>query len=272
MKTEQLTPEDVARRATSPAAALDVSIEVWTNRAKMDEEQLKSVCLSPEMCGLCQWYGMSSGPVCNANRRGKCPLSTSGLVCCTEFDVASEVLEHLQYESAQNVAEVRAAFWNMVARLESEKVKLPKEEPKKKCEKLPIRHGDYGIWPGNSVDPFVVDLSAEDSVYLHLLWPDQDRRNRWRRDNGCVKSIKPLGNIFDDLAALREDVTDFAIKSTHAGGRFNRVIEVTEDGDGDVNINANLEWSTFQKQDVEALILKLRQLLATAERKAEDDC
>lgn len=88
-------------------------------------------------------------------------------------------------------------------------------------EKKPkLRHGDYGLWDREA------SLSSDNLTFIalevgdKLHWLSKDNSNStYKKDCGPVDyknldDFVKLGNIFDDLKALQEDVTEFVSHST----------------------------------------------------------
>jgi hypothetical protein len=124
-----LSVEQVKARATSPLAALEVSIEVWVCKANLPDDELRNAPMGHGVCGFCQYYGKIEIYLfvgCAAGGHGECPLSVfrvDGQVCCPEYNEASQRLEKHK-DGIASASQVRSAFWAMVARLEKEKEKL----------------------------------------------------------------------------------------------------------------------------------------------------
>lgn len=264
MKT--ITEADVKARATTPEGALEVSIEKWRQRAEASADSLLTGyrgewAPSSELCGLCAYYTCKGG--CRS-----CPITTKGsssYSCTAEYHEAVNLYDDF-FEGDVTIAELRAAFWKMVARLESARKDLPKSEPKPKERE--IRHGE------------LVQCAKGARIYVAMeQTPSSDKWNIWGDGyiNGKVSKgdnyYKSIGiNIFDDLAALQGDVTRFEVRSTHSSGRYSGILEAVICPS---SANANLFFSmdqealsgTFELPDLKEISLKLRQLIATMERK-----
>lgn len=130
-----------------------------------------------------------------------------------------------------------------------EQIKKKAAESKSAAEPKPeLRHGDYGYDDDGTTRICILDgINSEAS---QRLWP-----------------TRVLGNIFDDLKALGEDVEE--VKATDPQNNREARFRVNMNGglyvelqeaNGDRCKNINLPADTF---------LKLRQMLATHKRKEE---
>ena len=128
------------------------------------------------------------------------------------------------------------------------------------AEKEPeLRHGDYGIsrigFPGMVVrERHGGTLRTADSDYI---FP-----NETVEENSFSPELL-LGNVFDDLNAMQEDVTEFGFDETRRAYRFN-----VEDGRHCIWLKDGLGAEIhIDKKDIPTFILKLRQMEATLERR-----
>lgn len=252
-----LTPEQIQARATSPREALLVSKEEWTWRAQASEKELKQLesLSSTSRCGLCCYYNC-----------GKCPLNVRGLVatqggCGSEFKEAYRL--HCEWKEGEvKISKLRSAMWSMVARLDSELAKLPEEKkPEPKKEEPKLRHGDYKVTKGGSVQFFVRDDSHDPIRLCQEDYMFSGSVNNWAiiSDEDVVDS----GNFLDDLAALQEDVEKYENQNKAIGSFVKSCIESNpklifiETGEygRSLSLDEALEFS-----------LKLRQMVATAKR------
>ena len=135
------------------------------------------------------------------------------------------------------------------------------------AEKKPkLRHGDYGEWYGPNKNSFILDLSEATNNEYYGLWrvEDGDIGTRIGHSEANFSKSTILGNIFDDLRALQEDVTEFEIDAganqfATKASFFPNHVNIADEG-GEVAINYR-NLSTF--------ILKLRQMEATLKRRQE---
>ena len=147
-----------------------------------------------------------------------------------------------------------------MARLEKVKREIAEEAKPK------LRHGDYGEWFGPNKNSFILDLSEATNNEYYGLWrvEDGDIGTRIGHSEANFSKSTILGNIFDDLKALQEDVTEFEIDAganqfATKASFFPNHVNIADEG-GEVAINYR-NLSTF--------ILKLRQMEATLKRRQE---
>ena len=129
-----------------------------------------------------------------------------------------------------------------------------------KMEESELRHGDYG---------FSSNRQAAVHVTLH-----GSGKETAMCDVGVLESlVSPLahdpevviGNIFDDLKALSEDMEEFKIEN---GSRA--AVMCKMDKDGDLRIQNDFPQLIFiLPKHIDAFILNLRRLQATAKRRAK---
>lgn len=248
-----LTPEEIKARATSSREALVVSIEVWTERARTSEKELKQTVLAADKCGLCHYYGFMSRKS-SSNHEG-CPLhDVPGRVCCLEYHAASDVLEAWQ-DGKGNLTKVRIAFWSMVARLEDELVKLPEKKPEPKKEEP--GHGDYKVTKGGSAQFFVRDDSHGPIRLCQEDYMFPGPANNWSIISD--ENVVDRGNFLNDLAALQEDVEDYENKSaigflrSHIDGNGRDIFIQTGGCGKSLSPDESLKFSLWLRQAVAQL-------------------
>lgn len=109
-------------------------------------------------------------------------------------------------------------------------------------EKLELRHGDYGLsLTGNHPRLYVYDKG--------IRWVSQSAV----KGHNCVPENLILGNIFDDLKAMAEDIEVFKIGNC---------MVAKLGGNGELIFNC----IRVEAENLPACILGIRQLQATAER------
>ncbi len=136
------------------------------------------------------------------------------------------------------------------------------ESQRAEAEKPKLRHGDIRQWGCSGVG--IVDLSEPAP---HVLWVDGDLRNSKTQDVilSRSKSTGNLKDIFDDLKAMQENLTEFTLGK---GLRENTVyleacrLIIRPEKPGSVIVDI---------KDLPAFILNLRCLQATQERKNAKD-
>ena len=121
------------------------------------------------------------------------------------------------------------------------------------AEKPELRHGDIRLW-NPSGDIGIVDMSEPNP---HMIWESHDLRNAKNKDNilSQSKSIGTLQEIFDDLKALSEPLTEFFL-----GPQLFSV----DDG------NIRTAGCIYQTDRIRIFIDDLRRLLHTAEQAKND--
>ena len=84
------------------------------------------------------------------------------------------------------------------------------ESQRAEAETPKLRHGDIRQWGCSDGCVGIVDLSEPAP---HVLWPGDDLRNSKTQDVilSRSKSIGNLKDIFDDLKATQEDLTEFTL-------------------------------------------------------------
>jgi hypothetical protein len=121
-----------------------------------------------------------------------------------------------------------------------------------------LRHGDYGTCTNGLT--FVISGNTHDAIANMSI----NTRETWGANSGTglYNTATVLGNIFDDLKALQENVTEFEYENT----RF-------EIGDDEMNAN-RIKMTTHEGKKEwwltlsPALILGLQQMQATQQREA----
>jgi len=122
------------------------------------------------------------------------------------------------------------------------------------AENPKLRHGDYGIDETN--ERFVV---AEQSTLVgspKAFYADQGGQ---RRADEHIPSKYRLGNIFDDLKALQEEVTEFDL------GKYTGYWS----GVGCLVIKDAIEKIVIEPDSINEFIRKLSQMWATQKRQAK---
>lgn len=245
-----LSVEEIKERSTTLRGALEASRDEWAWRARATEKELKDYLDPTEVdwvdrCGVCQFNG--------PNNCMNCVLyhGTKGR-CGPEFTKASRTYNKW-FEGKATISELREALWGMVARLDRELAKL---EPEKK--KPELRHGDYGF---KNDESFIIEYPC--SYGLDSLKAEFDNNGRrWWSESKAEFCSDPapliLGNIFDDLAALKEDVHFIGF-----GGNGNFLLYADN---GSIVLNG--VW--YPIKEIKQFILKLHQMVATAERRQKE--
>lgn len=244
----KLTVEQIKARATSPRKALLVSIEEWTWRAEASEEEMRQLesLGSTSRCGLCCYYSCR-----------ECPLNVPGILatdggCGLEFKEVYQL--HCKWKKGKaKISELRIALWSMVARLDAELANLPeekKEEPK-------LRHGDYG-YSCKSGDRRIIIANEKSTYHIGISGSLVGAEV-----NGFTKII--LGNIFDDLAALREDVEEVFYDVPHNRFYIDKRPEMQ-------HAPIYIAGTWFPIVEAKKICLRFRQLLATAEKEYKQLC
>lgn len=139
-----------------------------------------------------------------------------------------------------------------------------------------LRHGDYGHWsPGQGNEQFAF-LYLADVPKSNALTADPS--SEWVMCNSDKKTI--IGNIFDDLAALQEDVEEVKFKSEIYNGSATAYLGHSHNN-GDTSCRCdnkphdmvhfrfdpvNSGWCSIE--EFRTFILGLRQMVATQQRKA----
>ena len=260
-KIDWLTTAYIASEAAKGLIpAIEVSIESWQQRRNAGEEELRRalkeglVAFCEEHCGLCCHYGKT--PL-----RGSCDgcCLNSTRQCCEEYRAVWGAKQ--EWQGNGPYSDLKDAMDVMIARLEQEKDKAVGEmqartyQQGKECckkKKPELRHGNYGHY--------------KSSGGRWWVWKRNGILEVFGEKSGCGSPAPSLsstikdGNHIDDLEALQEDVSEFNMdvhqykldlspKMAHApiyiAGNWHPITEA--------------KW----------FILKLRQLVATAERKEE---
>jgi len=261
-----LTTEEIRNRATSPLAALEVSIEEWIRKAQLPADKLGEYgLLGPGRCGLCQYFGLGAwGRNCDKNGKGECVLSIAHKDrggCCTEYQEVQRVCDDYRIDRATE-AEVRGAFWLMVVRLQKEKVKLLENEKaeasKTKKPARQIRHGDFVQWRKGG--PIYVATEQEPLSGTWDIWAKGGyvngrvpKRSDWYKSTGI--------NVFDLAEAMRAGGTELQVNSTHAQSDYLWARLASNGKYINLNINGGY-WPGFEFADVEKIAHGLLAIVA----------
>lgn len=136
-----------------------------------------------------------------------------------------------------------------------------------KEEKREIRHGDYGhSYKGNSRLYLEQYIGKPERGVVHVqpdgafVKADSYFSGKLNEEGSII-----LGNIFDDLKDLGEDLEEFKVEAEGANGEgFCGAISIK-------SIRLNCKKFLFSQDEVVEIIKGLRQLIATAKRK-QGDC
>ena len=112
-------------------------------------------------------------------------------------------------------------------------------------EKPKLRHGDYGHELHSGMPRIFLLHRSEGFIAAN-------GQDAWSGPSEADKNILRLGNILDDLTALREDLTEFEVCSE----------PVYWNDDNDLCIDA----AYVPEGDIDAFILNLRRMQATRKR------
>ena len=198
-----ITEQEVEERAGSPESALEVSIDVWRQRCEMNEKEMKSVCTGSNLCGLCQYYGVSR--LCDKNDKGNCPLNEPGeSECCSEWYETSKAITAWRI-SEVSFAALKSAFYAMLDRLEREKAKLPKES--KKEAKPEIRHTEYGFTEEGCPRIYLRDISGKE-YYANTLEAGEGVFSKASAAKADEIDLR-IGNLFDELEGMDAEMTKY---------------------------------------------------------------
>ena len=114
-----------------------------------------------------------------------------------------------------------------------------------------LRHGDYRLAKHGGSPRLYIKGSDGD-----MCWCDNDAV---KGSLTAGSDNEPFGNIFDDLTAMQEDVTEF----TAGGNNFT----FTTSGGIHIEDDNDMEAVVIKSEDIPAVILGLRQMQATQRRK-----
>ena len=116
-----------------------------------------------------------------------------------------------------------------------------------------FRHGDYGVWLATN-QCFTVDMS--EGGVIHLLWVGGEKRNTWSTNSRVLKkNAIILGNIFDDLKALKEPLTEFEVDGCEF--KLNRMAV-------GIKTRGSSFWDVFSLDEAEEMASNLKRLVYTA--------
>ncbi|KKN01496.1 hypothetical protein LCGC14_1127250 [marine sediment metagenome] len=277
-KTDWLTTAYIAKEAAKGLIpAIEVSIESWKQRVNAGEEELrraldeKLITCTFAYCGLCQYSLMQKPSECE-----NCPIySPKADECCREFDEVSRAIKDW-HKGNGPYSDLKDAMQAMLARLITEKDKAiveqartTAEQAEKKC-KPELRHWDYGL----------TDVDDYDAPNRKRIFINQGKGMQSIRSDGSKGDASPchisnysgytiLGNLDDDLEALQKDVSEFKINCDCSLACGNSLI-ATIDG-GQIRLEIKEGDKTGILVDLKSpFILKLRQLVATAERQGKE--
>jgi len=127
-----------------------------------------------------------------------------------------------------------------------------------------LRHGDIRMWPTRS-ELGIIDLSEPN---CHVIWKNGDKRNCASVNNS--KLVGTITEVFDDLKAMQENVTECSLDSCRV--KTKRVVFEVD------TLEDSLSISIYSRGKREAIIcvplsdssLKLRQMQATIKRRQKD--
>jgi len=105
-----------------------------------------------------------------------------------------------------------AKLEELKARQEATNKRIAELEQKLAEEKKPkLRHGDYGFWRWNRSSHYIIVLNKKDE--LCYQW-EKGLGVKTQRVLGNAEDFVILGNAFDDIKSMQEDVTAFAMEAT----------------------------------------------------------
>ena len=122
-------------------------------------------------------------------------------------------------------------------------------------DKPKLRHGDYG----KSSD-FWIYISGK------MLWTHEGSEGCWVRKSTAIETR--LGNVFDDLKAMSEDLEEFTVGHYQCGAGIK--VEILSDIHLWVSTEengSNLGYTILSIDETAKFHRKLGQLIATAKRK-----
>ncbi len=137
-------------------------------------------------------------------------------------------------------------------------------------EKKPeLRHGDYGTYPDKGMNIMLLDDSNimrpfNRAGMMDVLLAEDEAK--------CYGGLDILGNIFDDLKAMSEPLTEFEIRNTESDNDRTLEIKVVNER---VVISLELEGGalssrnfTVPKRDLPELSMAFRRMEATMKKEA----
>lgn len=249
-----LTQKEIKERSKTAEGALDVSIEhhEQVHEAGRNEyfraKKKGFVDVHGGYCGLCQHF---------KHDHKSCLLfedyvdESTNCACCKEW---------------RNLAFTTEATFNrttqvLLNRLYLERGKLrgkckPKPEPKQE-----IRHGHYGFDENGT--KFVVTAQSDNPKAFFENGAGQIDVNGPNNDEPNKYDYTILGNIDDDLEAMKEDVTEVVFDVFSNRFAISKNIEMR-------HAPIYLAGTWFPLDEAEKICLQLRKMLATAQR--QKDC
>lgn len=252
-----LTQKEIKERSKTVEGALDVSIEHHEQIHEAGrEEYLKAqkqelVGVDGDYCGLCQHFKDNCSSCFLYNGKN----AFGGCKCCNEWLSLNFSTE----------AEFEATTQALLNRLYLERGKLiGKTKPCKPEPKKEIRHGEYKVSRAGAIQLFV----KEDDGTMRLCQKEglyKGSTEQWIIIEDC--NLIHSGNVFDDLEALKEDLTEFAIKDVETTVGLYKVKARWVGGKIEFDNYCNIHPTLDQAKE---LAHKLLQMVATAQR--QKDC
>ncbi len=183
-------------------------------------------------------------------------------------DKVSKIVEKIgivQAKQAQNKVE-QASNKDNSDKLGEELHRLKAElEAAKKPE---LRHGDIRAF-GISSEMGILDLSEPQH---HVIWKNGDKRNCASADKSEL--VSTISEVFDDLKALSESLTEFEIRNRDRDNDRSLKIELTDYGHVRISIKpdggATGRQFTVSCRDLSDLSMAVRRLQHTLRSKKSD--
>ena len=152
-----------------------------------------------------------------------------------------------------------AKLEELKARQEATNKRIAELEQKLAEEKKPkLRHGDYGFWRWNRSSHYIIVLNKKDE--LCYQW-EKGLGVKTQRVLDNTEDFVILGNAFDDIKSMQEDVTEFTFTSESDP----LLVEVT-DIDG-IRLSVKGAVIYVYRDEISSFVLKLRQMEATLKRR-----
>ena len=169
-------------------------------------------------------------------------------------DTLQAELEAIEASKKRNIATIDGINRSLSGKdkriCEIEKMIAEESKPK-------LRHGDYGTWEGDY---------GKGKAYLHVQCDDSlspvSNTECYYGQTSVDDAYAIQGNVFDDLKAMQENVTEFKVKDEDGSTvefsiRGGQMMIIAEDEDGEI-------VTYFELSDNVAL--KLQQMEATMKR------
>jgi hypothetical protein len=247
-----LTQEEIKEASKDEMDALECSLKHHKQGAEAGSLELQNALMDKKFAlgwRTCSCCALFNG---DADCAG-CPLGKVASECCgSEYNRAYDAYDRFK-EDPSNA--------NHYAFQEAEKKVVDYIQgviDGKKAKKPKLRHGDYGYNAGTPESAMAVRLLNGTMTAMTAHGVISDLELPLMNEPKVV-----LGNIFDDLTALSEDVTEFEIADEDGD-----IIEVNASSrySGGVHLKAAQHGVTLTAKKVRRLILKLQQVEATLKR------